>query len=118
MFFETVEAPEEKIESAEATETVETTAAETTEAPAEEGTRRPYRQGNNMNRRKKKVCLFCADKTATIDYKEYNRLKKFTSERGKILPRRVTGTCAYHQREITRAIKLARVVALLPYTTD
>ena len=93
----------------------------TTEAPAaaaEEGVRKPYRSGNLNNRRKKKVCLFCTDKTATIDYKEPNKLRKFTSERGKILPRRVTGTCAMHQREVTRAIKLARVVALLPYTTD
>ena len=129
MFIETVEAPEEKIEAAETTEITETadtaqaaateTAASENDTPAEEGTRKPYRQGNNMNRRKKKVCIFCADKTATIDYKEAGKqLKKFTSERGKILPRRVTGTCAYHQREITRAIKLARVIALLPYTTD
>ena len=87
-------------------------------APAEEGVRKPYRSGNMNNRRKKKVCLFCTDKTATIDYKEAGKLRKFTSESGKILPRRVTGTCAMHQREVTRAIKLARVVALLPYTND
>ncbi len=126
MFIESVETPEvaleatETIEATEATETTETTeTAPAVEAPAtEETVKKPYRQGNNMNRRKKKVCIFCVDKTATIDYKEYRRLQKFTSERGKILPRRVTGTCAFHQREVTRAIKLARVVALLPYTTD
>ena len=104
------------------TEVVAPETENTTEAPAapaEEGVKKPYRSGNmNANRRKKKVCLFCTDKTATIDYKEPNKLRKFTSERGKILPRRVTGTCAMHQREVTRAIKLARVVALLPYTTD
>lgn len=102
-------------------EVVAPEAENTTDAPvasAEEGVRKPYRSGNLNNRRKKKVCIFCTDKTATIDYKEPNKLRKFTSERGKILPRRVTGTCAMHQREVTRAIKLARVVALLPYTTD
>lgn len=85
------------------------------EAPAQE--RRPYRQ-NNMRGRRKKVCLFCTEKTAVIDYKDALKLRKFTSERGKILPRRVSGACAKHQRELTVAIKRARVVALLPYVTD
>jgi small subunit ribosomal protein S18 len=69
-------------------------------------------------RRRKKVCVFCADKNAVIDYKDTNRLKKFVSERGKILPRRITGTCAKHQRAITVAIKRARHIALMPYVQD
>ena len=68
--------------------------------------------------RRKKVCQFCADKTETIDYKDVENLKKYVTERGKILPKRITGTCAIHQREVTRAIKRARIVALLPYTAD
>jgi small subunit ribosomal protein S18 len=68
--------------------------------------------------RKKKVCQFCADKSESIDYKEVDKLKKYITERGKILPKRITGTCAMHQREVTRAIKRARIVALLPYTAD
>ncbi len=68
--------------------------------------------------RKKKVCQFCADKNKTIDYKDVDTLKKYVTERGKILPKRVTGTCAVHQREVTRAIKRARIVALLPYQAD
>ena len=69
-------------------------------------------------RRRKKVCVFCADKNAVIDYKDVNRLKKFVSERGKILPRRITGTCAKHQRALTVAIKRARHIALMPYVQD
>ncbi len=69
-------------------------------------------------RRRKKVCVFCADKNAVIDYKDVNRLKKFISERGKILPRRITGTCAKHQRALTVAIKRARQIALMPYVQD
>ena len=65
--------------------------------------------------RRKKVCQFCADKNLTIDYKDVETLGKFVTERGKILPRRMTGTCAKHQRELTTAIKRARQVALLPY---
>ncbi len=68
--------------------------------------------------RRRKVCQFCADKTKEIDYKDVETLKKFVTERGKILPKRITGTCAMHQREVTRAIKKARIVALLPYTQD
>jgi small subunit ribosomal protein S18 len=67
-------------------------------------------------RRKKKVCAFCSDKTTVvIDYKDVATLKKYISERGKILPRRVTGCCARHQRLITTAVKRARNLALLPY---
>ena len=68
--------------------------------------------------RRKKVCQFCADKTETIDYKAVEKLKKYVTERGKILRKRITGTCAIHQREVTKAIKRARIVALLPYTAD
>ena len=76
---------------------------------------RPARQGRKG---RKKVCAFCVDKVETIDYKDVARLRKFTSERAKILPRRVTGTCAEHQRQLTNAIKRARYVALMPYTND
>ncbi len=67
---------------------------------------------------KKKVCNFCVDNVELIDYKDINSLKKYITEKGKILPRRITGNCAKHQRQLTRAIKRARQVALLPYTTD
>ncbi len=69
-------------------------------------------------RRRKKVCVFCADKTATIDYKDANKLKRYISERGKILPRRITGSCAKHQRALTVAVKRARQIAILPYVVD
>ncbi len=68
--------------------------------------------------RKKKVCQFCADKNKEVDYKDVEMLKKYITERGKILPKRVTGTCSLHQRDVTKAVKRARVVALLPYTAD
>ncbi len=70
------------------------------------------------NRRRRKVCIFCEDKIDYIDYKDTGRLRKFISEHGKILPRRVTGTCAKHQRELQTAIKRARHVALLPYVGE
>ncbi|MGN0465828.1 MAG: 30S ribosomal protein S18 [Lachnospiraceae bacterium] len=69
-------------------------------------------------RRRKKVCVFCTDKNATMDYKDVNKLKRYVSERGKILPRRITGNCAKHQRALTVAIKRARHVALMPYVQD
>ena len=68
-------------------------------------------------RRRKKVCVFCG-KDNVIDYKDVNKLKRYVSERGKILPRRITGTCSIHQREVTKAIKKARIMALLPYVAD
>ena len=79
-----------------------------------------YKRGNGRPNRKsrKKVCAFCVDKVESIDYKDTQKLRKFTSDRAKILPRRVTGTCAKHQRELTVAIKRARHLALLPYTAD
>ena len=69
-------------------------------------------------RRRKKVCVFCGEKSAPIDYKDVARLKKYVSERGKILPRRITGNCAKHQRALTVAIKRARHVSLMPYTME
>ena len=69
-------------------------------------------------RKRKKVCQFCADKCQCIDYKDTAKLHRFISERSKILPRRTTGTCAEHQRQLTEAIKRARQIALLPYVTD
>ena len=70
-------------------------------------------------RRRKIVCVFCADNDAAIiDYKDVNKLRKYVSERGKILPRRITGNCAKHQRALTVAIKRARHIALMPYTLD
>ena len=71
----------------------------------------------NKGRKRKKVCQFCVDKVAYIDYKDSAKLRKFMSERSKILPRRTTGTCAMHQRQLTEAIKRARQIALLPYIT-
>lgn len=71
-----------------------------------------------LKRGRKKVCMFCVDRAEKIDYKDIVKLRKCTTERGKILPRRVTGTCAYHQRELTSAIKRARHLALLPYVAD
>ena len=77
------------------------------------------RRSNGRQRRmKKKVCSFCMDKNAVIDYKDIAKLKKYITERGKILPRRISGNCAKHQRELTIAIKRARNIALLPYTTE
>ncbi len=67
---------------------------------------------------KKKVCQFCADKVVYIDYKDVAKLRRFVSERAKILPRRITGTCAKHQRQLTTAIKRARHIALIPYSAD
>jgi len=67
---------------------------------------------------KKKVCAFCVDKVAEIDYKDVAKLRRFVSERAKILPRRISGNCAKHQRQLTTAIKRARHIALLPYTSD
>lgn len=69
-------------------------------------------------RRRRKVCIFCADQNSVIDYKDVNKLKRYVSERGKILPRRITGNCAKHQRALTVAVKRARHVALMPYTVE
>ena len=74
--------------------------------------------GLRMKRARKKVCYFCMDKVKEIDYKDIAKIKKFTSERGKILPRRISGCCAKHQRQLTLAIKRARHIAFLPYTAE
>ena len=97
--------------------------------PVKKHDRNNYRQNNNdydkdargglrMRRPKKKVCNFCVEKSDEIDYKDSTKLKKYISERGKILPRRITGNCAKHQRFVTTAIKRARHIALLPYSSD
>lgn len=69
-------------------------------------------------RKKRRPCNFCADKVEGIDYKELVKLRRYITERGKILPRRITGNCALHQRQLTVAIKRARIMALLPYTAE
>ena len=73
---------------------------------------------NRGRKSRRKVCSFCVDKVEKIDYKDIARLRRYMSERAKILPRRVTGTCAAHQRELTVAIKRARHIALMPYVQD
>jgi len=83
------------------------------EKETRERSERPVRE-----RRRRKVCQFCVDKATSIDYKDVAKLRKYVSDRGKILPRRMTGTCAMHQRQLTEAIKRARHIALLPYTAD
>jgi small subunit ribosomal protein S18 len=75
-------------------------------------------RGKKVFFRRRKVCKFCADKIPYIDYKDVKLLSGFVPERGKILPRRISGTCARHQRPLQQAIKRARHLALLPYTTD
>ena len=112
---------EEVVTEAVAEAATEATApTENTAAPAEARAEREPREGRPQVRgkRRKKVCIFCADKITAIDYKDIPRLRKNLSERAKILPRRVTGTCAMHQRQLTLAIKRARHVALLPYISD
>lgn len=69
-------------------------------------------------RPKRRVCSFCVDKIPQVDYKEAQKLKRFITERGKLLPRRITGNCARHQRQLTVAVKRARHLALLPFTVD
>ena len=83
-----------------------------------ERTERPERTGRPQRRGRKKVCSFCVDRIDQIDYKDVAKLRKYISERAKIIPRRVTGTCAFHQRELTVAIKRARYMALMPYVSD
>ncbi|NCC82710.1 MAG: 30S ribosomal protein S18 [Clostridia bacterium] len=80
--------------------------------------RGPKRDFGNRRRPRRKVCAFCADHIEEIDYKDGSRLRKLIAENGKILPKRMTGTCARHQRMLTNAIKRARHVAILPFTED
>ena len=77
-----------------------------------------HSERNMMRRNRKKVCNFCVNKSETIDYKDVQKLRRYISDRAKILPRRVTGVCASHQRELTTAIKRARQLALLPYVSE
>ncbi|NLW06474.1 MAG: 30S ribosomal protein S18 [Clostridia bacterium] len=72
----------------------------------------------DKKRSRKRVCSFCVDKIERVDYKDVARLRRYISERGKILPRRISGNCAHHQRQVTTAIKRARALALLPYTVE
>jgi len=69
-------------------------------------------------RPRRRVCTFCVDKVEAVDYKDFGRLRKFITERGKILPRRISGNCAKHQRQVTLSIKRARNMALLPFTAE
>ena len=98
------QAPEVRTEAAEA-------------ARPERRERRPS-GGRGMRRPRRKVCAFCVDKMDYIDYKDVNRLRRYMTERGKIMPRRMSGTCAKHQRYLAMAIMRARVMALLPYVSD
>ena len=77
-----------------------------------------FDKNNPKNRKRRKVCQFCVDKATFIDYKDTAKLRRFVSERRKILHRSTTGVCAMHQSELTEAIKRARQVAILPYVTD
>ena len=79
-----------------------------------EKTERPFK----AKRAKKKVCVFCVDKVEHIDYKDTAKLRRFISEKGKIVPRRISGNCAKHQRQLTVAIKRARTIALLPFVAE
>jgi small subunit ribosomal protein S18 len=90
-------------------------APETGSRPARPEGRRPEGPGGRFRRPRRKSCRFCAEKIVAIDYKDFNRLRSFVSDRGKIVPSRMTGTCANHQRELTQAIKRARNIALLPF---
>ena len=73
---------------------------------------------DRSRRPRKKVCSFCVDKIEHIDYKDVGKLRRFVTERGKILPRRISGNCAKHQRQVTLAIKRARNIALMPFTAE
>lgn len=83
------------------------------EKTEEKYVKKPYRKQG-----KRKVCQFCQDKSIVIDYKDANRLRKYITEKGKILPRRQTGVCSKHQRQLAEAIKKARIMALLPFQAD
>ena len=86
--------------------------------PGNRGRRTTTRRDRNQTLRKKRTRRFCDAKETTIDYKEEKRLQRFVTEQGKIIPKRITGTCAKHQRRLVRAIKRARHLALLPFVSD
>ena len=100
------------------TENVTPAAEAPAAAPAPAAAAAPQQRPFRPMRKKKKVCIFCADKIDYIDYKDTVRLKKLVSERFKILHRRISGTCAVHQRQLTVAVKRARQMALIPYVSD
>lgn len=75
-------------------------------------------KNRNTYRRRRKPCAFCIEKAISIDYKDLSKLRRFVSERGKILPRRMSGVCAKHQRMLAMAVKRARVMAMMPYMSD
>ena len=108
------------------TETIDSPAAEAAApapaAPSESQAPRPRREGSRGGprdfRQRRKVCVFCVEKITEIDYKDTARLRRFISDRGKIDPRRKSGTCAKHQRRLSVALKRARFMALLPYTGE
>lgn len=79
---------------------------------------RGFKGGKRIRRPKKKICTFCSEKAESIDYKDVNKLRKFITEKGKIMPRRASGACAKHQRQLAIAIKQARMMALLPYSAE
>ena len=106
---------EENTQELEEKKVQETAMADTSASEGREDDRDGRGKGKTYFR--KKVCRFCANK-AKIDYKDADGLKRFTTERGKILPRRITGTCAKHQRELALAIKRARAICLLPYVAE
>jgi small subunit ribosomal protein S18 len=108
---------EEQVENpVEAEQPEQAVPATDEERPAEAAGRPERRRPRYASRRK--VCFFCAEKVARIDYKDVDTLRRYLSDRGKIEPRRKTGTCARHQRRLTLALKRARHLALLPYTAD
>ena len=106
---------EENTQEMEEKQTQETAMAEASASEGREEDRAARSKGKTYFR--KKVCRFCANKTK-IDYKDADALRRYMTERGKILPRRITGTCAKHQREVAKAIKRARSISLLPYVAD
>lgn len=94
------------------------TNSETTAATGTTGTTGAYVKKSYKRIPRRRVCVFCQEKVETIDFKDVNRLKKFITEGGKMIPRRISGTCAKHQRELSKAVKRARNAALLPYKAD
>jgi small subunit ribosomal protein S18 len=86
--------------------------------PRFEQKRKPRREGLKRKVFKKKPCRFCLDKVGEIDYLDYHKFQKLTTERGKIMPSRITGNCAKHQRQLARAIRKARVAALMPFVSE
>ncbi len=116
---ENVENNTAKVETEQAAPTAPAQQAAAPKAERAERPERPERPQRPFKKGRRKVCSFCVDKQHTeIDYKDVAKLRKYISERAKILPRRVTGTCTRHQRELTVAIKRARHLALLPFVSD